>query len=84
MPIIVNDRLGEKITDESVLTFGIHAGRKVGNVPARYLIFLYEQKRLPENLKAYVVENFAALKKQEHDEYISEQNRRKCSQGVHY
>ena len=84
MPIIVNDRLGEKITDESVLTFGIHAGRKVGNVPARYLIFLYEQKRLPENLKAYVVENFAALKKQEHDEYISEKNRRKCSQGGRY
>ena len=81
MAIILNDRIGEEITDESVLTFGIHAGKKVGNVPARYLIFLHEQNRLPENLKAYIVKNYAVLKKQEREEYEQERSKRQSRAG---
>ena len=58
----------ERVTDSTILSFGIHKGKAVGNVPARYLLFLYDQKRLPENLKAYIVENYDVLKKQEMDE----------------
>ena len=60
----------EKLTDKSIITFGTHQGKALANVPARYLIFIYEQGKLTDNLKAYIVENWAVLKKQEREEYV--------------
>lgn len=60
----------EELTDESIITFGTHKGKKLANVPARYLIFLYEQGKLPDNLKSYIIDNWALLKKQEREEYV--------------
>lgn len=60
----------EVLTDESIITFGTHKGKKLEDVPARYLLFIYEQGKLPDNLKTYIIENWVVLKKQEREEYV--------------
>lgn len=51
-------------TDETILHYGTkHRGKKLANVPANYLIFIYEQDyTMPAQLKAYIRENLDALK----------------------
>lgn len=44
-------------TDETAMTFGIHKGEKLANVPADYLMFLYRESKLTEPLKKYIEEN---------------------------
>jgi hypothetical protein len=54
-----------KLEDDSILQFGKeHKGSKLANVPASYLIWIYENCRLPDNLKAYILENMDVLKTQ--------------------
>lgn len=33
------------LTDESQMPYGAHKGKKMANVPAEYLLFLYENDR---------------------------------------
>ena len=66
----------EPVTDETVITFGIHTGKKIANVPARYLIFIYEQGKCPENIRDYIKDNWDVLKKQEKEEYDTGKPRR--------
>jgi uncharacterized protein (DUF3820 family) len=46
-----------KMTDESILTFGKYKGEKLANVPASYLIFLFENDKCNYDLKCYIEEN---------------------------
>jgi len=46
-----------KLTDESIMTFGKHKGTKLANVPPDYLLWLYNEGKLFENLKVYIEEN---------------------------
>lgn len=57
-------------TDETVLHYGNkHRGKKLANVPATYLLFIHnEGYTMPPQLRAYILENLEALKKQEKDE----------------
>lgn len=51
-------------TDESIMPFGIHKGKTMANVPAKYLIWLYEMDKVYGELKAYIQDNLDVLKKE--------------------
>ena len=50
-----------KATDETIMPFGAHRGKKLANVPANYLIWMYENKRLVPYLEEYVKDNWLVL-----------------------
>jgi len=50
-----------KATDETIMPFGAHKGKKLANVPANYLIWMYENKRLFPYLEEYVKDNWSVL-----------------------
>ena len=51
----------EKLTDESPMPMGKHKGEKMANVPAKYLIWLYEQTK---PIIDYIEDNMDALNKE--------------------
>jgi len=48
-------------TDNSLMPFGKHKGTKLINVPADYLLWLYDNIDLKEDLKKYVDDNYEKL-----------------------
>lgn len=46
-----------KLTDESPMPFGKYAGAKMANVPADYLIWLYDNGKTSEQVRQYIEEN---------------------------
>lgn len=56
------------LTDESLMPFGKYKGEKLANVPAGYLIWLYDNKKLFGDLKKYCEENIEVLKIQKRQE----------------
>lgn len=57
----------ENYTDETLMPFGKHMGIKLANVPAEYLMWLYDSseqgKRLSDSkLAKYILENIEALR----------------------
>lgn len=46
-----------RLDDTSLMPFGKHKGTKLANVPASYLLFIYENFQLHENLKEYIKRN---------------------------
>lgn len=50
-----------KYTDNTVINFGKYEGFKLANIPASYLIFLYESKKADSDLREYIVDNLDAL-----------------------
>lgn len=56
--------------DTTILHYGNkHRGKKLGEVPATYLLFIHEEGyTMPPQLRAYIVDNLEALKKQAKDE----------------
>lgn len=50
------------LTDKSLMPFGKHKGEALANVPASYLIYIYENFSLPENLKKYIRDNLEGLR----------------------
>lgn len=54
----------EAYTDETLMPYGKHKGEKLGEVPDRYFLFLYEESEIKDKkLLAYVEENMDAIKK---------------------
>ncbi len=52
-------------TDETVLTFGKYKGEKLANIPAEYLLWLYDNKKVfKQPLKNYIERNMEVLKKE--------------------
>ncbi len=45
------------MTDNSLMPFGKYKGEKMANVPASYLLWLYENGNTFGELKAYLQEN---------------------------
>jgi len=60
-----------KYTDETPMPFGKHKGVKLANVPASYLLFMYESKYLKAPLLDYVEENKEVLEQQAKKEKIA-------------
>lgn len=52
------------MTDESIMPFGIHKGKRLIDVPAQYLIWLYDNNKCSGPLKDYIEDNMDALKKE--------------------
>lgn len=46
-----------RMDDSSLMPFGKYKGTKLANVPASYLLFVYENYQLHENLKEYIKKN---------------------------
>lgn len=50
------------LTDESLMPFGKFKGQKLIEVPARYLLWLYENNKAYGQLKEYIADNLDALR----------------------
>lgn len=50
-----------KLTDNSPMPFGTHKGTKMANVPAKYLLWIYEQNL---DVMNYIKENMEVLQKE--------------------
>lgn len=54
----------DKYTYETLMPWGEHKGKALVNVPASYLLFLFDQPWLRGPLKDYIKENFQSLKQE--------------------
>lgn len=54
----------DELTDKSVMEFGIHKDSQLADVPAQYLMYIYENYKLKANLKKYIQDNLDVLKVQ--------------------
>ena len=50
------------MTDKTVLTFERYKGYKLVNVPASYLLYMYNENKVTPELKKYIEENKDVLK----------------------
>lgn len=58
------------VTDESKMPYGIHKGKRMIDVPAHYLIWLYENGKCSGLIAEYIRENLEALQKEISDKII--------------
>lgn len=65
------------INDDYIFPFGKHKGKKIANVPASYLLWLFDQpdfrkSTLPENKEIYyyIKENQSLLEKESKNEWL--------------
>ena len=50
--------------DNSIMPWGKYRGEKMANVPASYLLWLFSQHKLRDDIKKYVEENILILEKE--------------------
>lgn len=53
-----------KLSDSSLMPFGQHKGEKMIDVPASYLIWLFENNKCNGDVKEYIKDNLDVLKQQ--------------------
>lgn len=51
-----------EMNDKSLMPFGKHKGTAMANVPANYLLYIYENMTLHDNLKNYIQKNLEGLR----------------------
>lgn len=64
------------MNDESLMPFGEHKGKKLIDVPASYLLYLYDQNKCYGELKEYIEDNLDVLneeKKRQQTDFINQQ-----------
>lgn len=52
------------MNDKSLMPFGVHKGKEMANVPASYLLWLYENNKCGGEVKAYIVDNLEVIKQE--------------------
>jgi len=52
------------LTDESLMPWGIYEGKKMIEVPADYLLWLYRDNKCDRQVKEYIEENMQVLEKE--------------------
>lgn len=52
------------LSDNSPMPFGKHKGKAMINIPAKYLLWLYNQGVDHEAVKKYIISNLEILKKE--------------------
>lgn len=52
------------LTDTSIMPNGKYAGVRLIDIPASYLIWIYENNRCSKDVKAYIQDNLEALRKE--------------------
>jgi len=50
-----------KLTDDSRMPYGQYKGDKMINVPASYLIWLYDNNKCSGNVREYIKDNYDVL-----------------------
>lgn len=57
-------------TDNTVINFGMHKGKTLANVPASWLLYMYDIKGFDKQspLGRYITDNLAVLKQQKKDD----------------
>ncbi|MFA6974020.1 MAG: DUF3820 family protein [Parcubacteria group bacterium] len=50
------------LTDESPMPWGMHQGKQMMDVPADYLVWLYENNKVNGDVKRYIESNMDTLK----------------------
>lgn len=51
----------KELNDNSIMPWGMHKGKKMANVPAKYLLYLLQNGCSDPYVRAYIVENVEAL-----------------------
>lgn len=51
-----------KLTDKSLMPYGKYKGVEMANVPADYLLWLYDNEKCSNEVKDYIVENLEILR----------------------
>jgi uncharacterized protein (DUF3820 family) len=61
-----NNTSAVEITDNSPMPFGQHRGKAMISIPAKYLIYIYENDMCCGNeaVKRYILNNMAGLRKE--------------------
>lgn len=54
----------EPLTKKSLMLFGKYQGFELGNVPARYFLWIYVNLNLREDLKRYIEQNREAFEQE--------------------
>jgi len=52
------------MNDNSIMPFGKYKGYKLANIPASYLLWLYNQGLQKGNLRDYIIDNLQLLKQE--------------------
>jgi uncharacterized protein (DUF3820 family) len=52
------------LTDNSPMPFGVHKGEKMANVPAAYLMWLYNENKCNREVQGYIEDNLDVLKEE--------------------
>lgn len=52
------------LTDESPMPYGVYKDVKMANVPAWYLLWLYENNKVNTEVKEYIEDNMDVLKQE--------------------
>jgi hypothetical protein len=50
------------LTKDSNMPYGAHKGLKMKDVPAKYLVWLYDNNKCNADVKAYIATNLSALR----------------------
>ncbi len=50
------------MTDESLMPYGKYKGTKMANVPASYLLWVYDQEWCKGDIKKYITDNLQTIK----------------------
>ena len=53
-----------ELTDESPMPWGMHQGKPMTEVPAEYLVWLFENNKVNGDVKRYIQTNLEVLKMQ--------------------
>jgi len=54
----------QKLNDDSIMPWGKYKDYSMANVPADYLIWLYENNKCDASVKEYIIDNLSVLKKE--------------------
>lgn len=52
------------LTDKSPMPFGIHKGTSMANVPAEYLLWLYDNGKCSQEVRDYIEDNLDVLRQE--------------------
>lgn len=52
------------LRDDSIMPWGVHKGKEMQDVPAKYLLWLHEENKCSDDIKEYIIDNLDAIKKE--------------------
>ena len=52
------------LEDSSIMPWGKYKGKEMGNIPADYLLWLYDNEKCSGDVKDYIEDNLSVLKQE--------------------